>query len=162
LENVLLQGVSATIVGLSSVLRVPLSEDDNSPNLIMSQPLVGSSSTSAQYMAPELFNEEAFDGYTVDLWSASVMLFAMLVGIDALFLLPSPQDYRFKEICIECNLEKYLQKIGRTISAEAADLLQTMLTVDPAGRLTRKQVEQHVWVTQHTDPPDILPSSSYQ
>ena len=101
-------------------------------------------------MAPELFDEEPFDGYAVDLWSAAVMLLAMLVGLDALFLLPSAQDKRYKEVCIECRLDEHIQKMGHPLSADATDLLQRMLASVPADRLTRAQVADHAWVKKHS------------
>ena len=107
-------------------------------------------------MAPELFAEEPFDGYAVDLWSAAVMLLAMLVGSDALFLLPSVQDKRFKEVCIECRLDEHLRKLDHSLSAEATDLLQKMLTSVPANRLTRAQVAEHAWVIKHSAAPSVL------
>ncbi|GKY93087.1 hypothetical protein MPSEU_000277000 [Mayamaea pseudoterrestris] len=163
LDNVQLHGTLATIVGLSSsALRIPFGEDGDMPHLITPQPLVGSIGASTQYMAPELFNEEVFDGHAVDLWSVGVILLAMLAGSDALFLLPSQQDYRYKEICVDCHLQAHLRKLGCSISAEATDLLQAMLTADPARRLTRTQVVQHTWVAQHTDVPAILPPSKYK
>ena len=121
-----------------------------------------------QYVAPELWSDNAtgtadsyaieFDGYAADLWSAGVMLLAMLVGTDALFVAPVAADPVFRRICTG-GLKKYVAKTQKKkqlstntattsgpISEEAIDLLQRMLRVDPRERLMLADVQQHPWV----------------
>jgi serine/threonine protein kinase len=107
--------------------------------------------TDPQHLAPELLNKEPFDGYAVDLWSAGVMLFSMLLGTDTLFAAPLPEDLKFKEICIRGNLKgalgRWQDKKAPPVSDDALDLLQGMLQAAPNDRLSADAVRAHPWVT---------------
>jgi serine/threonine protein kinase len=146
-----MQGTSIAFVNFQGALRIPTSSDGEAL-LIEPQPLpTGMSNT--RCVAAELLKEEAFDGYAVDLWSTGVMLFLLLLGTDALFEAPIPEDKKFKEICIHGNLKGALGKWDEnavTVSDEALDLLQCMLRADPRDRLSLMDVQAHAWVT-HTD-----------
>lgn len=156
LESLCLRGTTVEIADFSSALRIP-DDDDGDPAMIEPQPLATVGGPGAQYIAPELFGEEAFDGCAADLWSAAVVLFVMLLGAEALFALPSPSDPRFREICLQSHLERVVRKQGRALSPEAVDLLQRMLTASPLKRPTLAQVTRHAWVIMDADPPQIQP-----
>lgn len=73
----------------------------------------------------------------MDIWSAGVILFAMLCGY-----LP------FEDPCTVNLYKKILNaeyNIPAHVSSEAASLLEKILVVDPAERLTVKQIRQHAW-----------------
>jgi serine/threonine protein kinase len=105
-------------------------------------------------VAPELLLNKPFDGYAVDLFAAGVMLFVMLLGSEALFVAPLPEDRKFQDICVEGNLKELLQRMESkhsksfSISIDATDLLQKMLRAEPKDRLSLSQIQQHAWVTQ--------------
>lgn len=101
-----------------------------------------------QYLAPELWKNDGapFDGYAIDVWSAGVMLLAMLFGNEKLFVAPVPEDRAFHEICMQGHLQQHVRKRKLPISDDVLDLLQGMLRVDPNDRLTLKQVEEHPWL----------------
>jgi len=97
------------------------------------------------YMSPEIAsNEDPFDGFAVDLWSAGVMLFTMLVAVPP-FEFARPDEPRFK-IISRGRLDVVLNAWGITMSADAQDLLQRMLMARPSERLTLQQVMHHPWV----------------
>ena len=57
-------------------------------------------------------------------------------------------DYSFPDnmcICIACYISHSLKK-KRTISPLAKDLIQRLLTVDPAKRITARDALQHPWI----------------
>lgn len=171
-----------TITEFGSALRIPFADDDDDDgstyHLLEPQPLLGARSHHSQYIAPELWsggnsrssksNDEnsnsvvPFDGFAVDLWAAGVMLLAMLLGSDALFVAPVLEDRAFQQICVHGHLKEYVHyqakrraEAGRTpatttpsalISDAALDLLQRMLRADPKDRLTLAQVQVHPWV----------------
>lgn len=105
-----------------------------------------------EYVPPEVFRNEAFDGYAVDLWAAGVILYLMLFGNAMLFSAPIPEDPKFQEICIHGHLKAVVDKFQalqpgeKAISNEAIDLLQNMLKADPAERFTLAQVLDHPWM----------------
>eukprot|EP00588_Corethron_pennatum_P015203 CAMPEP_0194271836 /NCGR_PEP_ID=MMETSP0169-20130528/5537_1 /TAXON_ID=218684 /ORGANISM="Corethron pennatum, Strain L29A3" /LENGTH=116 /DNA_ID=CAMNT_0039014309 /DNA_START=65 /DNA_END=415 /DNA_ORIENTATION=+ len=96
-------------------------------------------------MSPEIAsNEDPFDGIAVDLWSAGVMLFTMLVAVPP-FEFARPDEPRFK-IISRGRLDVVLNAWGITMSIDAQDLLQRMLMAKPSERLTLQQVMHHPWV----------------
>ena len=147
LENILLQGTTCTIGHFENALRIP-TEADNS-YLIEPQLPAG---TNPQCLAPELFQNQPFDGYAVDLWSTAVMLFLLLLGNDALFDAPVCEDKKFKEICIRGNLkgalERWQDKTVAVVSDDALDLLQSMLRAEPRDPHMRLYLFQRESVTR--------------
>lgn len=93
---------------------------------------------SVTYAAPEVISGRVYSGTAVDVWSAGVMLYALLVG-----QLPFNDN----------NIPKLYEKIQAGIktlpvflSQEASDLIRRMLTVDPAQRITVRGVLAHPWL----------------
>jgi serine/threonine protein kinase len=133
------------ITQLENALRVPLADDGSNYYMLEHQTLV---MRNPQYMAPELWKDEKqpFDGYAVDLWSAGVILLAMLFGFENLFVAPVPEDRTFQQICVHEHLKDHVRKRKLTISDDALDLLQRMLRINPNDRLTLTEVEEHSWL----------------
>merc|ERR1712194_919376 len=100
----------------------------------------------------EVFRNEPFDGYAVDLWSAGIILYLMLFGSEMLFAAPIPEDPKFQEICMHGHLKTVVDKLQalnsaeKPVSDEAIDLLQGLLRADPTKRLTLAQVKEHAWM----------------
>lgn len=159
-------GSTCTLAGLGSALRIPTAS--GIVHLLETQPPGGSN---PQYMAPELLQNKSFDGYSVDLFAAGVMLFCMLLGSDALFVAPVQEDRRFVEICVEGNLKEALQRWEeRTSTTDPAtpasddviDLLQKMLRAEPKDRWTLSQVLEHAWVNHGGEDGATAPTSLVQ
>ena len=97
------------------------------------------------YMSPEIHNNNApFDGYTVDMWAAGVILFLMLTGFPP-WDRPSVTDERFKYMSAGYLVQMLTEwEIG--LSSDAMDLLQRMMFLDPKDRLSLDQVRAHPWM----------------
>merc|ERR1712071_626019 len=92
-----------------------------------------------QYMSPEIYeNADNFDGFSVDLWAAGVILYIMITGFPP-YDHPSMNDQRF-EIIVQGHLLEQLRNWEIEISTEAGDLLQSMFRMDPRERLTLAKV----------------------
>jgi serine/threonine protein kinase len=110
------------------------------------------------YMSPEIHqNSEPFDGFAVDMWAAGVILFLMLTGFPP-WERASATDERFKYMTAGYLVQMLTEwEIG--ISADAMDLLQRMLFLDPKDRLSLDQVRAHPWmVNGPRQAPIVLPS----
>ncbi|KAL7550356.1 hypothetical protein ACHAWF_013598 [Thalassiosira exigua] len=154
LENIMMdEDDTIRIIDFGLCLRVPY-EDPNNRNLVTDV----SANTSrrlmkdqgqcgrVQYMAPEVvMRAEAFDGFAIDLWSAGIMLFELLVGKRP-FAMAHSSDKNFRIISVEGDLAGLLQAKGIELNEDAVDLLQQMLHCDPAKRLTLSEVVRHPWL----------------
>ena len=101
------------------------------------------------YTAPEALRRNDFDAFAIDLWSAGVVLFEILVGRRP-FDSPSASDANFTAICVEGRLAEIMSSKGIDLSRSAIDLLQRMLASDPAGRMTLAEVADHPWTRGET------------
>lgn len=97
------------------------------------------------YMSPEVYrNSESFDGHAVDMWAAGVILFLMLTGFPP-WERACMTDERFKYMSAG-YLVPMLTEWNLGLSADAMDLLQRMLFLDPRDRLSLDQVRHHPWM----------------
>jgi serine/threonine protein kinase len=89
------------------------------------------------YIAPEILKDKGYT-FSVDIWSAGVVLFAMLYG-----------TVPFKANNMD-ELHKLIVKGKYTlkddISIEARNLLRGLLEVNPEKRLNIKQIYRHKWL----------------
>lgn len=109
------------------------------------------------FIAPELLEGQPYDGYTVDLWSAGVLLYVMLLGTVPFHSPNITTDVQYRQINLGQLklLIKQQQTVNGTqphqyaISDEVLDLLQNMLWYDPRKRLTLQDVLMHPWIRSH-------------
>jgi serine/threonine protein kinase len=124
----------------------------------MLKPLSSISSCNVQYVAPELWNggscegdngPRPFDAHAADLWSAGVILLAMLFGTDAIFVAPVPEDRVFRQIGTLGHVKEFAtdRRLPARPSDKVLDLLHRLLRCDPEDRPTLAEVQQHPWVT---------------
>jgi serine/threonine protein kinase len=90
------------------------------------------------YIAPEILKGDGYDGYTSDIWSAGVMLYAMLYGTVP-FKANSMHDLHAMIL-----KGKYILK--EDITDEARDLLSSMLNVSPKLRISISEILSHPWM----------------
>lgn len=93
---------------------------------------------SVTYAAPEVISGRVYSGTAVDVWSAGVMLYALLVG-----------QLPFNDNNIPRLYEKIqagIKTLPSFLSQEACDLIRKMLTVDPTQRITVREVLTHPWL----------------
>mmetsp|Transcript_36896 Transcript_36896/g.56659 ORF Transcript_36896/g.56659 Transcript_36896/m.56659 type:complete len:176 (-) Transcript_36896:19-546(-) len=96
------------------------------------------------YMSPEIRSRTEFDGFSIDIWSAGVMLFMLLVGQKP-FEMAHTLDWRFR-LAQTQRLPELLNSLAPDLSDEAIDLLNGMLQVDPNRRFTFQRVRDHQWM----------------
>jgi serine/threonine protein kinase len=92
------------------------------------------------YMAPETYNNEAFDGVMVDVWLIGTTTIAMLAS-QLPYDRPTIRDAKYQ--LLTSNLNVYLQDCGVTVSPPLIDLLKWMLKVNPQDRPSLEQILQH-------------------
>lgn len=158
LENIVVHGNKCKVIDFGMALRIPYIHPNNigsctdvsdgTTRLLMKAQGQGGDFT---YMSPEVLNgDAAFDGFAIDLWSAGVILYIMLVGSKP-FKWPHPTDELFARISIDGLLKESLQYWGIELSEDATHLLQSMLWKDKRKRLTLAQVMEHPWLSVNDD-----------
>ena len=89
---------------------------------------------------------KGYEGFGVDIWSAGVVLYAMIYG-----------TVPFKA-SVMADLHKLIMKGKYTLKTDASeevrDLLRKMLELDPRRRLTIPQILCHKWFAKY-DPNSI-------
>jgi len=99
------------------------------------------------YIAPEILRDKGYEGFSVDIWSAGVALYAILYG-----------TVPFKGSDMKA-LQKQILKGQYTlkddISNEARDLLKKMLDIDPRKRITGQEILLHPWLQSSALDPKI-------
>jgi 5'-AMP-activated protein kinase catalytic alpha subunit len=90
------------------------------------------------YIAPEILRDKGYEGFAVDMWSAGVVLFAMLYG-SVPFKASNMQDLH--QLIIKA---KYTLKDD--ISEPSRLLIRGLLEKDPNRRFSVAQVLSHPWI----------------
>lgn len=93
---------------------------------------------SVTYAAPEVISGSVYSGTAVDVWSAGIMLYALLVGQLPFNDNTIPRLYQ--------KIQAGIKTLPPFLSEEACDLIRKMLTVDPANRITVREVLAHPWL----------------
>lgn len=105
------------------------------------------------YIAPEIFMKQPYSGPAVDLFACAVILFILITG-DLPFAKANPfNDDSYQLICTNKIGEfwreveqKTTQKFGKcVISDDFKKLIISMLSFDPAVRLTLPEIKAHPW-----------------
>ena len=95
------------------------------------------------YIAPEILKNKNGYGFGVDLWSAGVVLFAMLYG-----------TVPFKAASMEelhSLILRGVYTLKEDISAEARDMLRGLLEINPHKRLTVEEILKHPWLEDYDE-----------
>lgn len=95
---------------------------------------------SVTYAAPEIISGNVYKGTEVDIWSAGVVLYAMVCGQLPFNDNSIPKLYR--------KIQTGLQTLPSFISPGLGDLLRKMLTCDPSKRITIREILIHEWFRQ--------------
>jgi calcium/calmodulin-dependent protein kinase I len=96
------------------------------------------------YVAPEVLrNESTGYGKEVDMWSIGVILYVLLCGFPPFY----DEDNSRLFQAIQLGEYEYPSPYWDAVSAEATGLIDKLLVLDPAHRLTAKQALQHPWLT---------------
>uniref|UniRef100_A0A7S1FQV0 Protein kinase domain-containing protein n=1 Tax=Corethron hystrix TaxID=216773 RepID=A0A7S1FQV0_9STRA len=151
LENLIVTGDRVLIMDFGMCLRVasPAEEQNTALRRLMARQ---GTCGKINYMAPEIYRNKAFDGFSIDLWCTGVVLFMMLTGTQP-WERPC-DDIAFRYIAAnKSRLQEVLDTWHLTLSPEAVDLISGMLKEDPRRRLTLQQVMEHEWVTSNNIAP---------
>jgi len=108
---------------------------------------------SKSYAAPEILASRGYDGYSVDVWSCGICLFAMLAGFFPLDG-ATPSDWRFTGVVQAVAQGESLTHTifgfyerPCVLSKEAADLIDAMLNLHQSTRPSVSAVLTHSWLT---------------
>jgi serine/threonine protein kinase len=138
LENVLLDSdgrVKISDFGLSGLFKF------DSTSLSLMHTTCGT----VNYLAPEVFGNQGYDGHLADIWSCGVILYALLTG-----RLPFEDD----------SISRLIEKIvsGKfdqipNISPTCADLMEKILVTDPRTRINIGNIKKHPWFSMNYEEP---------
>jgi serine/threonine protein kinase len=106
-----------------------------------------------RFLSPEtLVQSRPFHAHQVDIWSLGIILFVILTGdIPFEAALPTFKAYRMvregqlSAMLIEWRLQRSDRPIP-ALSADAIDLMQSILRENPLERLSIEQIEGHRWM----------------
>lgn len=99
--------------------------------------LLETSCGSPHYASPEIVSGMPYQGFESDVWSCGVILYALLTGV-----LPFDEENGdIRKILLKVQTGKFY--MPQNISAEAQDLLQQILTVDPKRRIGTRDILRH-------------------
>jgi 5'-AMP-activated protein kinase catalytic alpha subunit len=90
------------------------------------------------YIAPEILRDQGYFGFGVDIWSAGVVLYAMLYGT-----VPFKANNMSE---LQTMIMKAKYTLREDVSVEARDLLKGLMEKDSAKRMTLTEVLQHEWL----------------
>ena len=90
------------------------------------------------YIAPEILKNKGYEGFGVDIWSAGVVLYAMLSGTVPF------KGGDLKELH-KLIIEGEYKSI-KNISKEASHLIKCLLEVDPKNRIKINDILVHPWL----------------
>ncbi|CAK59336.1 unnamed protein product (macronuclear) [Paramecium tetraurelia] len=114
-------------------------------NLYANDELLKTACGSPCYAAPEMIAGKKYNGLNSDIWSAGVILFAMLAG-----------HLPFEEANTNLLYKKILAgeyKCPNTISLPAKNLIAGILQTDPLKRYTITDIRRHPWMTNNYKAP---------
>lgn len=100
------------------------------------------------YIAPEVLQEKGYSGCKSDLWSAGVVLYAMLYGS-----VPFKAN-NMAELQDQIRAGDY--KLKDTVPAPARDLISKILEIDPKKRLSSAQILSHPWMLDAKDSVELF------
>ena len=91
------------------------------------------------YLAPEIIIDKGYQGFSADIWSLGVLLYAMVQGTVP-FKASNITDLHKLILAGEFDFPV------DSVSAEVKDLVRRMLVLDPAKRISIPQMLNHPWV----------------
>lgn len=95
------------------------------------------------YLSPEVLRKEAY-GKPVDIWACGVVLYILLVGYPPFW----DEDQQRLYAQIKAGAFDYPSPEWDTVTPDAKNLINCMLTVNPAKRITSTEALKHPWVCQ--------------
>ena len=103
------------------------------------------------YVAPEVLKNKGYDSGAVDMWSTGVILYILLCGFPPFYEEELPALF---EQILHARYD-FPSPWWDNVSNEAKQLVQGLLTIDPAKRLTAAQVMALPWVSGSAPTADL-------
>ncbi|XP_063984777.1 calcium/calmodulin-dependent protein kinase type II alpha chain isoform X13 [Diachasmimorpha longicaudata] len=95
------------------------------------------------YLSPEVLKKEPY-GKPVDIWACGVILYILLVGYPPFW----DEDQHRLYSQIKAGAYDYPSPEWDTVTPEARNLINQMLTVNPTRRITASEALRHPWICQ--------------
>ncbi|XP_031780861.1 calcium/calmodulin-dependent protein kinase type II alpha chain isoform X35 [Nasonia vitripennis] len=95
------------------------------------------------YLSPEVLKKEPY-GKPVDIWACGVILYILLVGYPPFW----DEDQHRLYAQIKSGSYDYPTPEWDTVTPEAKNLINQMLTVNPSKRITASEALKHPWICQ--------------
>ncbi|KAM9462930.1 calcium/calmodulin-dependent protein kinase (CaM kinase) II gamma 1 isoform 1-T1 [Clarias gariepinus] len=97
------------------------------------------------YLSPEVLRKDPY-GKPVDIWACGVILYILLVGYPPFW--DEDQHKLYQQI--KAGAYDFPSPEWDTVTPEAKNLINQMLTINPAKRITAEQALKHPWVCQRS------------
>ncbi|XP_035848289.1 calcium/calmodulin-dependent protein kinase type II delta chain-like isoform X18 [Sander lucioperca] len=97
------------------------------------------------YLSPEVLRKDPY-GKPVDIWACGVILYILLVGYPPFW--DEDQHKLYQQI--KAGAYDFPSPEWDTVTPEAKNLINQMLTINPAKRITADQAIMHPWVCQRS------------
>ncbi|XP_051971764.1 calcium/calmodulin-dependent protein kinase type II subunit gamma-like isoform X1 [Xyrauchen texanus] len=97
------------------------------------------------YLSPEVLRKEAY-GKPVDIWACGVILYILLVGYPPFW--DEDQHKLYQQI--KAGAYDFPSPEWDTVTPEAKNLINQMLTINPAKRIVAQEALKHPWVCQRS------------
>uniref|UniRef100_A0A672SCY4 calcium/calmodulin-dependent protein kinase n=1 Tax=Sinocyclocheilus grahami TaxID=75366 RepID=A0A672SCY4_SINGR len=97
------------------------------------------------YLSPEVLRKDPY-GKPVDIWACGVILYILLVGYPPFW--DEDQHKLYQQI--KAGAYDFPSPEWDTVTAEAKNLINQMLTINPAKRITADQAIKHPWICQRS------------
>ncbi|XP_063042491.1 calcium/calmodulin-dependent protein kinase type II delta 1 chain isoform X9 [Engraulis encrasicolus] len=97
------------------------------------------------YLSPEVLRKEPY-GKPVDMWACGVILYILLVGYPPFW--DEDQHRLYQQI--KAGAYDFPSPEWDTVTPEAKDLINKMLTINPTKRITAAEALKHPWICQRS------------
>ncbi|XP_021526729.2 calcium/calmodulin-dependent protein kinase type II subunit delta-like [Aotus nancymaae] len=97
------------------------------------------------YLSPEVLHKDP-SGKPVDMWACGVILYILLVGCPPFW---EENQHRLHQQ-IKAGAYDFPSPEWDMVTPKAKDLINKMLTVNPAKRITASEALKHPWIWQHS------------
>ncbi|XP_036840319.1 calcium/calmodulin-dependent protein kinase type II subunit beta isoform X14 [Oncorhynchus mykiss] len=97
------------------------------------------------YLSPEVLRKDPY-GKPVDIWACGVVLYILLVGYPPFW--DEDQHKLYQQI--KAGAYDFPSPEWDTVTPEAKNLINQMLTINPAKRITADQALKHPWICQRS------------
>ena len=106
------------------------------------------------YIAPEILDSKSGHSYEADIWSLGVILYTLLIGKPPFETSDVKTTYR------KIKLNDYSFPENVKISNEVRNLIERILVINPAQRLTLVEIYEHEFLNPKASIPKSLPNST--